>query len=177
MVLSTFSTYSVEEVTHQATGPVWFQLYVLRDRAVTKEIVERAERCGCTTLVLTVDVNAQSREWFKMPDEWAETLGTFRGLGLEVPAFKSLDPALTWKDLEWLRSITSVPLVVKGIQIAEDAQRCVEHGAAGIAVSNHGGYTLAGRRPRSSSCRRSWRPSATAPRSTSTAAFAGAPTS
>jgi len=144
MVLSSFSTFSVEEVTEQASGPVWFQLYVLRDRGVTKSIVERAERCGCTALVLTVDVNAQSREWFKMPDEWAATMGTFRDLGLAVPAFKSLDPALTWKDIEWLRSITSLPVVIKGIQIAEDARRCVDHGASGIAVSNHGGYTLSG---------------------------------
>jgi 4-hydroxymandelate oxidase len=144
MVLSSFSTYSVEEVLAEATGPVWFQLYVLRDRGLTAEIIRRAECAGCSALVLTVDVNAQSREWFRMPDEWAERLGTFRGLDLQVPPFKSLDPSLSWKDLDWLRSTTSLPLVVKGIQIADDAERCLDGGAAAIAVSNHGGYTLAG---------------------------------
>jgi 4-hydroxymandelate oxidase len=144
MVVSSFSTYSIEEVTAQATGPVWFQLYALRDRAVTKELVERAEHCGSAALVLTVDVNAQSREWFKMPDELAATMGNFRDMGLKAPAFKSLDPALTWTGLDWLRSNTSLPLVVKGVQIDADARRCVEHGAAGIVVSNHGGYSLPG---------------------------------
>jgi 4-hydroxymandelate oxidase len=144
MVLSNFSHYSIEEVTGQATGPVWFQVYVLRDRGVTKEIVERAESSGCKALVVTVDVNGRSREWFKMPDELAAGLGMFRDMQLEAPPFKSLDPSLTWKDLEWLQSLTSLPVVVKGVQVPEDAQRCVEHGAAGVAVSNHGGYSLSG---------------------------------
>jgi 4-hydroxymandelate oxidase len=144
IILSSFSTHSVEEVMQVAGGPVWFQLYWLRDRGVTKQLVERAEQCGCGAIVLTVDVNARSREWFRMPDEWADTMGSFRDMGLKVPAFKSLDPSLTWDDLEWLREVTSLPIVIKGVQLAEDARRCVARGAAGIAVSNHGGYTLAG---------------------------------
>lgn len=159
MILSTLSNTAVEHVVAAASGPVWFQLYVYRDRAATKALVERVEAAGCRALVLTVDApllgrrERDVRNRFGLPPELGvenlhasgyapvPSAGT-PDSGLAAYFADLLDPALTWDVLPWLRSITKLPILVKGIVRADDAVRAVERGAAGIVVSNHGGRQL-----------------------------------
>ncbi len=150
--LSTHSSYSIEEVADVATGPLWFQLYFSRDREVTETLVRRAESAGYGALLLTVDQQHRDRERefrYGHPLEDQRRLRNFEGLpGAEVPSWETVgqdfDLALNWSHLDWLRSITSMPLVIKGVQTAEDARLCVEHGVDGLIVSNHGGHAVQG---------------------------------
>jgi isopentenyl diphosphate isomerase/L-lactate dehydrogenase-like FMN-dependent dehydrogenase len=134
-------------------APRWFQLYWSRDRDFTRELVAEAAETGYSTLVLTVDFATAGprerdlRSGYSLPEglpmpNLPHSLGTsayFHDTLSEV-----VDPSLTWRDLEWLRSECPLPLVVKGVLTAEDATLAVEHGAAGIVVSNHGGRQLDG---------------------------------
>lgn len=156
--ISTFSTVALEDVAKVATAPLWFQLYVYRDRSVTRRLVERAENAGYQALVLTVDVPVTSkrerdrRSQFRVPPHIV--LANFTEFALDqVPdtagqsaiiayAQALLDPSLTWEAISWLRSITQLPVLVKGILRGDDAALAVAHGAAGIIVSNHGGRQL-----------------------------------
>jgi 4-hydroxymandelate oxidase len=157
-VLSTMSNTAVEEVVAAASGPVWFQLYIYRDRAATLALVRRVEAAGCRALVLTVDApligrrERDVRNRFALPPGLAMANLHAAGYAQLVPAAGDsaltayvadlLDPGLTWDTVGWLRSITKLPLVLKGIVRPDDAVRAVEHGAAGILVSNHGGRQL-----------------------------------
>lgn len=158
MMLSTLSTTPLEEVTAAADGPVWFQLYVYRDRPTTADLVARAEEAGCEAIVLTVDApllgtrERDVRNGFHLPEGLALenlTAGGMRGIprtaegsGLAAYAASLIDPDLDWEDVAWLRSITGLPVLLKGIVHPEDARLAVEHGASGIVVSNHGGRQL-----------------------------------
>ena len=159
MILSTLSNTAVEHVVGAAAGPVWFQLYVYRDRAATKALVERVEAAGCRALVLTVDApllgrrERDVRNRFGVPPELGVENLHAAGYapvpsagapesGLAAYFAELLDPALTWDVLPWLRSITKLPILVKGIVRPDDAARAIERGAAGIVVSNHGGRQL-----------------------------------
>jgi 4-hydroxymandelate oxidase len=162
-VMSTLSTTKMEEVARLSTGPRWFQLYVYKDRGVTRSLVERAEDAGFTALELTVDVpvlgqrEADVRNHFHLPDGLtaANLVDPESGRLPEVPGQSGLaayfarlqDDNLTWRDLEWLRSQTRLPVLVKGISRGDDAQRALDCGAAGIIVSNHGGRQLDTARP------------------------------
>lgn len=158
MTLSTLSNRAVEDVVAAASGPVWFQLYVYRDRDKTRALVERAQAAGCQALVLTVDApllgtrERDVRNRFRLPEGLEVRNMTAAGMG-QLPSdvadsglaayfAQLLDPSLTWKDLDWLASISPLPVLVKGIVRGDDAARAVEHGAAGIVVSNHGGRQL-----------------------------------
>jgi 4-hydroxymandelate oxidase len=155
MCLSTFATATIEEVAEAAPGaPRWFQLYWSSDRGFVRDVVQRAEASGFGAIVLTVDLprlgrrERDLRTGFEVPEE------------LPVPAFVALaeasravspediswavDDTLTWQDLEWLRSVSSLPLLVKDILTAEDAVLAAEAGVAGVVVSNHGGRQLDG---------------------------------
>ena len=158
MVASTLSTMTIEEVGAAATGPLWFQLYVYKDRGATKDLIARAEAAGCRALVLTVDAQvwgrreADVRNNFKLPDgltvanlsEHAKEMfpAGIPGSGLAAYVAQMLDPSLSWRDLAWLREQTKLPILLKGIVRADDAKSAVEHGAAGVIVSNHGGRQL-----------------------------------
>ncbi|MBL4847796.1 MAG: alpha-hydroxy-acid oxidizing protein [Planctomycetes bacterium] len=158
MVLSTLSNVALEEVVAASSGAVWFQLYVYRDREATQALVRRAEAAGCRALVLTVDApllgrrERDIRNRFHLPagleakNLHAAGYGALAPVagesGLAAYVGSLLDPNLTWDDLSWLRSITSLPVVVKGIVRGDDADLAVEAGAAGIVVSNHGGRQL-----------------------------------
>lgn len=160
MILSTLSNTRVEEVVAAATGPVWFQLYVYRDRGATKALVERVEAAGVSALVLTVDAPLLGRRErdvknrFALPPDLCIENMLPEGLhelpnpkldsGLAAYFANMLEPALTWKDLEWLGTVTKLPILVKGVIRADDARRSVEHGARGVVVSNHGGRQLDG---------------------------------
>lgn len=157
-ILSTLSNTRVEDVVAAASGPVWFQLYVYRDRAATEALVRRVEAAGCRALVLTVDApllgrrERDVRNRFSLPPElgvenllaagYAPVRAPGNESGLAAYFADLLDPALTWDALAWLRSVTKLPILVKGIVRADDALLAVANGAAGIVVSNHGGRQL-----------------------------------
>jgi 4-hydroxymandelate oxidase len=157
MVLSTLSNTAVEEVVAATAADVWFQLYVYRDRGATRALCERVQAAGCKALVLTVDAprlgrrERDMRNRFVLPEGFA--IANVHADGQRLTAQESdsglagyfarlLDPALSWRDLEWLSSVTSLPLLIKGVIRADDARRAHEHGAAGVIVSNHGGRQL-----------------------------------
>ncbi len=160
MCVSTMSNTALEDVARAASGPLWFQLYVYRDRSVTESLVRRAERAGYHALVVTVDMpvvgqrEVDVRNGFGLPPHL--TLANFQGALAEEQrgqpgasalahyAAAQLDRDLTWESIDWLASITSLPIVVKGVLTAEDAALAVAHGVAGIIVSNHGGRQLDG---------------------------------
>ncbi|HEU5055184.1 MAG TPA: alpha-hydroxy acid oxidase [Kofleriaceae bacterium] len=162
LVLSTLSNTRVEDVVAAARGPVWFQLYVYRDRAATEALVRRVEAAGCSALVLTVDTpllgrrRRDVRNRFNLPAELRieNQYGTGTGLdrlpagvsdsGLAAYFAQVIDPGLTWRDIEWLRGVTRLPLVLKGVVRPDDAVRAARAGVAGLMVSNHGGRQLDG---------------------------------
>lgn len=147
MALSTISSHSLEDVAAAATGPVWFQLYIMKNPQVTEDLVRRAERSGYSALVVTVDLPGDQNPEIDSILRPEVTFGSLAGYGIDMSNYlpaKSL--SFTWADLHWLRSITSLPIVLKGIQTAEDAELCAEHGVDGLVVSNHGGHTVGGAR-------------------------------
>ncbi len=156
MVLSTLATKTMEEVA-LPNSLQWFQLYIHKDRGLTRTLVERASAAGYKAICLTVDAPVlgrrerdQRHQFTLPPDLYAANLTT-----LEIPQVQGesglftyfaqqLDPAITWQDLSWLQSISPLPLVIKGVLRADDAVRAVEYGAQAIVVSNHGGRQLDG---------------------------------
>lgn len=163
MTVSTIASTTLEEVAAAAfsqnpDATMWYQLYVYKDRGVTRSLVERAEGAGYSALVLTVDTPkfgrryADVRNQFHLPPgitvaNFAQygmaQLGEVEGeSGLFAYANSLFDASLTWKDVDWLRSITKLPVLVKGIVRGDDAAKALEHGVSGIVVSNHGGRQL-----------------------------------
>ena len=158
MVLSTLSNTDMEAVVAASARPVWFQLYIYKDRGATKALVERAEAAGAQALVLTVDApllgtrEQDVKNRFRLPDGLGVRNMQAAGYAaMDTPSMNSglaeyvkrcLDQALTWADIDWLRSITRLPVLVKGIVRADDARRAADHGAQGVVVSNHGGRQL-----------------------------------
>ena len=160
MCCSTIASSSLEEIATAATGPLWFQLYVYRDREVTRDLVRRAEAAGYRALVLTVDTprlgrrERDVRNRFALPSNVSirnlERYGTPDALRWAASSSFTeyvhhlLDDSLTWESVAWLRTLTSLPILIKGVLTAEDAELCVQHGSSGIVVSNHGGRQLDG---------------------------------
>ncbi|MCC3767453.1 alpha-hydroxy-acid oxidizing protein [Streptomyces sp. UNOC14_S4] len=155
MVVSTFATTRLEDIARVAQGPLWLQLYVFRDRATSEDLVRRAEAAGYRALVVTVDAPVQARRvrdlrnGFALPPGLApanfpEQLADGCPAELSQQVARRIDPAFTWDDLAWLRSLTRLPIVLKGVLAAEDAARAAELGVAAIVVSNHGGRQLDG---------------------------------
>lgn len=156
MVISSFTTTAIDEIARNTQQPIWFQLYAQRDRAFTKDMVQRAVAAGCKAVCITADTPVLGCRYgqlaFKLPAN-LECVH-LRGLKQQVPPpghnmkrNSIYDPAVTdpsfnWNDLEWLRSVARVPVLVKGVLSAEDGKRAVEHGADGVIVSNHGGRNL-----------------------------------
>lgn len=155
--MSTAATVAMEEVAPQA-GPWWFQLYCYSDRAITRDLVDRAAAAGASALVVTVDVpllgrrEADERNRFTMPPGLA--LANLNGLayrrftaddhgsGLNTYIGAVWESALSWDDLDWLASISPLPVIPKGILHPDDAVLAFEHGARAVIVSNHGGRQL-----------------------------------
>jgi len=162
--LSTISNIPMDQVVASSRGHVWFQLYVDRDRSRALDLVARAQEVGCTALVVTVDTpvignrERDVRLGFRMPSHMRlpNLPGDGRALSntAEEPssaladfARNSLDPSLSWKDLEVFASKTDLPIVVKGVLRSDDAIKAIEHGAQAVVVSNHGGRQLDGAIP------------------------------
>ena len=153
MCLSTIATATPADVATAAPdGPRWFQLYVFRERGVTRELIAQAVEHGYGAIVLTVDaprLGRRERDFrtaFRVPEEivvpgFAAAMGGWEG-ATPLELLGAIDPALTWHDLDEVRSFSELPLVLKGIQTAEDAQLACEHGVDAIVVSNHGGRQL-----------------------------------
>ncbi|HYG86737.1 MAG TPA: alpha-hydroxy acid oxidase [Azospirillum sp.] len=152
MVLSTQASVTLEAVAARASTPLWFQLYVNPDRGFTGELVRRAEDAGYQALVVTVDApvsirNREQRAGFGLPPG-VEAVN-LRGQPPAPPAQDEratlrylLSTAASWADIDWLRSFTRLPILLKGITSADDAERAIAHAADGLIVSNHGGRVL-----------------------------------
>jgi len=179
-ILSTMSICSIEQVATATTKPFWFQLYVIRDRSFSKDILMRAATAGCNALVLTVDLQVLGqrhrdiRNGMTVPPDitlrnvidiatkpsWAlsilkgksKTFGNLAGHVKGMDDVTSLaqwtnsqfDPALNWKDVEWIKKICPGKLIIKGLLDVDDAKTAVKLGADAIVVSNHGGRQLDG---------------------------------
>lgn len=138
MCLSSVSTVSPREVAAAAPGGKrWFQVYVFKDRGVTRGLVEQAVESGYSALAVTIDLpylgrrERDVRVAFEIPADF------------EVPDFMDIDSSLTWRDLTWIADY-GLPLIVKGVMTREDAVLAVDHGAVAVGVSNHGGRQLDG---------------------------------
>jgi L-lactate dehydrogenase (cytochrome) len=176
--LSSMSTSTVEDIRKVAKQPTWFQLYVMRDRGMSRELIERAKAAGCSALVLTVDLALQGQRdrdvhngltipptlrISNLPNFATRPGWVWRYLtgpkvvpaSLVKPGQSTLftiagyvnsqfDQSVTWKDIEWAKSIWGGPIALKGILDPQDAKAAVDHGADALIVSNHGGRQLDG---------------------------------
>jgi len=154
--VSSFSTTKMEKIASSTTHPLWFQLYTPPDQAISADLLKRAEDSGYKVIVATVDApvlgtrNREMRSAFHMPHGIIRENLRKYGTGLTRSAHfsdvgvvaTSLNPSLTWDYMDWLRSLTKLPILLKGILSPEDAKFAVEHGAHGIIVSNHGARNL-----------------------------------
>ena len=142
MIASTVSNRSMEEIAAVTSSPFWFQLYTFGGRQSSEILVKRAEAAGFRAIVLTVDLPRLARRErdirnnFNLPSRLREANLTDENVAEETPF------SLTWESLAWLRGLTTLPILLKGILTAEDAKLAVEHGIEGIIVSNHGGRQL-----------------------------------
>jgi 4-hydroxymandelate oxidase len=156
-ILSSLSNTAMESVFAQAASPRWFQLYIYKDRAITFELVKRAEAAGAEAIVLTVDApglgtrERDARNSFRLRDGLAaENLaplgkGNFpevTGSALAAYVQANFKDDLGFDDLDWLGRSTRLPVVVKGVCRGDDARHAAEHGAKAVVVSNHGGRQL-----------------------------------
>ncbi len=178
--LSSMSTSTVEDVSRATGRPIWFQLYVMRDRGLSRALIERAKAAGCSALVLTVDLAMQGQRDrdvhngltippslrlsnlidFALHPGWvwrfltgprvtlANLVGATGGKDdmFTIAGFvnSQFDQSITWKDIEWAKSIWGGPLALKGILDPEDAKLAAQHGVDAVIVSNHGGRQLDG---------------------------------
>jgi len=157
---STMATCAIEDVAAVPGVSLWFQVYVFRDREVTADLVARAQAAGVRAVVLTVDTGRLGRRErdlrnrFGLPEglvaanlaPYAKLVAerTGRKLSLSEYAHTLLDASLTWAAVEWLAGVARVPVLVKGVLTADDARAALDHGVAGVIVSNHGGRQLDG---------------------------------
>jgi isopentenyl diphosphate isomerase/L-lactate dehydrogenase-like FMN-dependent dehydrogenase len=150
--VSSVTTCTHEEIRDAAPeGPRWQQLYVLTDRGRSAEMIAAAAELGYSAIVLTADTPLWGRRerdlrlGFAVPPELplpyvgADPAARLRGI-----AYADVEPALTWRDVEWAVEQSRLPVLVKGVLTGEDAVLAVEHGAAAVVVSNHGGRQLDG---------------------------------
>jgi len=156
LILSSLATCRLEDVAAAAPDAIrWMQVYILRERERTEELVRRAAAHGYRALVLTVDAPVSGlrlREWrigVHLPDDLAlpnlaeGSTDSAREGGFMAVVTHEFEPALTPDDIGWLAGLSSLPVVVKGVQRADDAVHCVDAGAAAVVVSNHGARQLA----------------------------------
>lgn len=163
-VVSTFASRTLEDIAAAATGPLWLQLYWMRDRQKLARLIRRAEQAGFRALMLTVDApqlglrRRDLRNGFVLDpdiepvnldavDATVQHHGRDGESALGRHAAQAFDASITWADLAWLRRNTTLPILLKGILVAEDARLAIEHGVDGVVVSNHGGRQLDGAVP------------------------------
>ncbi|MGB0932245.1 MAG: alpha-hydroxy-acid oxidizing protein, partial [Chitinophagales bacterium] len=178
MIISNQASYSMEEITAEmGDNPRWFQLYWSKSNDLVKSLVQRAERCGCTAIAVTLDTTVlgwrvQDLDLMHLPFLTGQGIAqytsdpVFREIvanmdfgadamqvpGVDAETFKMVQaftgiysrPSLTWEDLAFLRTVTGLPILLKGILHPEDAALAVKYGMDGIIVSNHGGRQVDG---------------------------------
>ncbi|KAG9206865.1 hypothetical protein B5807_00434 [Epicoccum nigrum] len=151
-MIPTLASCSFDEIMDAADDQVqWLQLYVNKDREVTKRIVQHAEKRGCKGLFITVDAPQLGRREKDMRSKFNDVgsnvqsssgsaVDRSQGAARAISSF--IDPSLSWKDIAWFQSITKMPILLKGVQCVEDVIRAVEVGVQGVVLSNHGGRQL-----------------------------------
>lgn len=154
MCLSTVATATPADVAAAAPGaPRWLQIYVFRDREVSDAVIEQALESGFTALVLTADLpvyglrHREARLGFAAPEDDVPALVHARDRGGDATKHHSLgllESGLQWDYVTELVERWKVPVIVKGLVTAEDADLACQHGASGVVVSNHGGRQLDG---------------------------------
>ncbi|KAK1759474.1 FMN-dependent dehydrogenase-domain-containing protein [Echria macrotheca] len=150
-MIPTLASCSFDEIV-DAAGPgqvQWLQLYVNKDRAITQRIVQHAEKRGCKGLFITVDAPQLGRREKDMRSRFTDpgsnvqngqATDTSQGAARAISSF--IDPALSWADIPWFKSITKMPILLKGVQRVEDVLKAIEAGVQGVVLSNHGGRQL-----------------------------------
>jgi 4-hydroxymandelate oxidase len=145
--VSANAAVSFEELAKSTTGHLWLQMYFFSDREMTKDWLQRAKAAGYEAICVTLDSqwppkrernirnNYQNVRGVNFPNSSSQSPRSARGGG-------GADPAATWKDLEWMKGATDLPIVAKGIMTGEDVEACAELGADAVIVSNHGGRHL-----------------------------------
>ncbi|CAG8808293.1 35858_t:CDS:1 [Gigaspora margarita] len=150
-MVPTLSSCSMDEIANACgKGQVlFFQLYVNRNKDITQRIIQNAEARGCKALFITVDAPQLGRrekdmrmKYINAPPDVQDEKDLIRDQGVARAVSSFIDTSLNWNDLKWFRSVTSMPIVLKGIQTLEDAVLAVNHGCDGIVISNHGGRQL-----------------------------------
>jgi 4-hydroxymandelate oxidase len=157
MCLSIMSTVSLEEVAAAASGPLWLQTYIFKDRSLTVDLAERAKAVGYRAFVLTVDTPVLGRRERDPRNQFQLPSGIeMKNVTMPPPApgeyespmirfiKQQIDPSLTWREVEWFVKTVQMPVFVKGILHPEDARLAAKCGVSGIMVSNHGGRQLDG---------------------------------
>jgi L-lactate dehydrogenase (cytochrome) len=150
-MIPTLASCSFDEIMNAAESDQvqWMQLYVNKDRSITKKIVQHAESRGCKGLFITVDAPQLGRREKDMRTKFTEAgsniqsgsqTDTSQGAARAISSF--IDPGLSWKDIPWFQSITKMPIILKGVQRVEDVIRAIESGVQGVVLSNHGGRQL-----------------------------------
>lgn len=150
-MIPTLASCSFDEIMDAAEGDQvqWMQLYVNKDREITKKIVQHAEKRGCKGLFITVDAPQLGRREKDMRSKFTDSgsnvqagskTDNSQGAARAISSF--IDPALSWKDIPWFKSITKMPIILKGVQRVEDVIRAIETGVQGVVLSNHGGRQL-----------------------------------
>ncbi|KAG9240897.1 FMN-dependent dehydrogenase-domain-containing protein [Calycina marina] len=150
-MIPTLASCSFDEIMDAAEGDQvqWMQLYVNKDRQITKNIIQHAEKRGCKGLFITVDAPQLGRREKDMRSKFTDagtnvqagsTTDTSQGAARAISTF--IDPSLSWKDIPWFQSVTKMPILLKGVQRVEDVIRAIECGVQGVVLSNHGGRQL-----------------------------------
>jgi isopentenyl diphosphate isomerase/L-lactate dehydrogenase-like FMN-dependent dehydrogenase len=145
----TLSTIATARPSEVAAGNRWMQVYVFRDRSITRAIIDEAVDCGFKALVVTVDAPGAGRRerdfytGFALPADLGAPAIGHRSMTI-AEVFGLIDQSFSWPELAQLVADSPLPVLVKGIHCAEDAVLALEHGAAGVVVSNHGGRQLDG---------------------------------
>ena len=155
MCLSSLSNTPLEEVAGAGAGaPQWMQIYILKDRARTADMVAQVKEAGYRALALTVDApvsglrSSELRGGVHLPDDLAlpnlaDASATHaQSQGFMAVVSREFDPSITYDDVAWLADLSGLPVLAKGVARADDAVRCLDAGAAGVIVSNHGGRQL-----------------------------------
>lgn len=150
-MIPTLASCSFDEIVDARQGDQvqWLQLYVNKDREITRKIIQHAERRGCKGLFITVDAPQLGRREKDMRSKFTDPgsnvqsgqeTDNSQGAARAISTF--IDPALCWADIPWFQSVTSMPIILKGVQRVEDVLKAIEAGVQGVVLSNHGGRQL-----------------------------------
>ena len=154
MILSSGSTYTLEEVGRAATGPIWFQQFLFQDKGMTKAMAQRAEEAGYSAICVTLDSTIRAKRERNIRNVYQNpTSPNFADLELQESSYTLstdaprgvndlIDKSATWPYMDWMAANISLPVLVKGIMTGEDARQCVDHGVKALIVSNHGARQL-----------------------------------